>query len=330
MAMKLRNQRILHRVAAACFVFLVLVWAARQRPRGWGAMVNREPLNAQPAARPRIAIVTTILHPDPSFPVWLEYHLQRVDRILIFMDDPSRAPIFEELVRDKPVVLFNGSAIVPDMTPESRLIWRQDANNNVAIRYARENHIDWLMHIDIDEIFYDQHNSTWQTLPNVGMVRFYNLEAVFLPYDIDNYFEDCRLFKPHDGGLPFSAYALGKSAVRVTPNVYSSGPHEFTGYDGEEVILRDPIILHYPTPTYRRWVAKYEHYGNFSDYWYNDPNLPLLSFMTQSRDVIRSALMTGNWEEARKYYISWIPDTETVSRYLENGGLIRISPLNGM
>jgi hypothetical protein len=275
--------------------------------------------------RPLLAIVTTILKPDSSFPVWLEYHLRRVDRILIFMDDPSQSLVFEQLVRDKPVLLFNGSAAVPEMTPESRLIYRQDANNNVAIEYALTNHIEWLLHIDIDELFYDDKNSTWRTT-EAGMVRFLNVEAVFLPYEIDNYFEDCKLFKPHWGDLRFTAYAFGKSAVRVTPTVRSNGPHTFADYEGGDVTVDHPLILHYPTPTFRRWISKFQVYGNFSDFWYGDSNLPLFPFMTQSRDLVRAGLETGEWEEARKYYTSWIPDAESVARYVESGELMRISP----
>jgi hypothetical protein len=318
------NRRALQRLGvAACFVFLLLFWTLTPS-EGPSAIVG------DVHVRPLTAIVTTILNPDPSFPVWLEYHLCRVDRILIFMDDPSKAPVFEELVRDKPVVLFNGSAAVPEMTPESRLIYRQDANNNMAIEYALTNHIEWLLHIDIDELFYDDNNSTWRTTGgsenHVGMVRFYNVEAVFLPYEIDNYFEDCKLFKPHWGDLRFTAYALGKSAVRVTPKVRSDGPHAFADYEGGDVVLDHPLILHYPTPTFRRWISKFEHYGSFSDFWYDDPNLPLFPFMTQSRDLVRAGLETGEWEEARKYYTSWIPDAESVAGYLESGGLMRISP----
>jgi len=329
--MKLRNRRILQRlIATACFVVLVLVWAAGHREPRLGRMFSREAGKAERPADARMAIVTTILSPDPSFPVWLEYHLRRVDCILLFLDDPSKTAIFEELVGDRRVVLFNGSTAQADMTPESRLIWRQDENNDVAIQFAQANHIDWLLHLDVDELFHDQHNSTWQTLPDVGMVRFYNVEAVFLPYEIDNYFDDCRLFKPHDGDLPYSAYVYGKSAVRVTPNVRSDGPHEFAGYDGKDIIVRNPVILHYPTPTYERWVAKYRHYGNFSDYWFDNPDMPLIPFMMESRDVIRSAFMSGDWEEAREYYISWIPDAASVLGYLESGDLVRFSPLNSM
>jgi len=328
--MKPRNRRTLLRlIAAACFVVLVLVWARDTQPR-LGDSFRREAGRAERPAGTRLAIVTTVLNPDPSFPVWLEYHLRRVDHILLFLDDPSKAAVFEELVGDKPVVLFNGSTTQPDMTPESRLIWRQDENNDMAIQYAQANHIDWLLHLDVDELFYDQHNSTWQTMPDVGMVRFYNVEAVFLPYEIDNYFDDCRLFKPDEGDLPYSAYVYGKSAVRVSPNVRSDGPHEFAGFEGNSVMVHNPLILHYPTPTYQRWVAKFEHYGNFADYWFNNPDIPFMSFMTESRDVIRTAFMTGDWEQAREYYISWIPDAGSISQYLENGDLIRISPLNSM
>ena len=275
-----------------------------------------------------IAITTTILDPDPSFPVWLEYHLRRVDLIIIFMDDPNKQPHFESLVHNKPVVLFNGSTVEPDMTPESRLVYRQYANVNAAIDFALENNISWLMHIDTDELFYDQGNKTWQTWPNVGMVRFNNLEAVFLPYEVDNFFEDCKLFKRSAGEPWFSAYGLGKSAVRLTTGVHSIGPHEFEGFENESIMVDEPTILHYPTPTFQRWLAKYELYGNFSDFWYNDPNRPILPFMKQSRDAIHSSLLSGTWDEALSFYLSWIPGSRDIPRFIESGALVRLSPLD--
>src|SRR5579871_1745507 len=113
-----------------------------------------EPL--EQITRPQsIAISTTILSPDSNFPVWLDYHLRIVDLVMLFMDDPRRQPQFESFIQGKPVILFNGSTTASDVTPASRLILRQDQNNEAAIAYAIEHNITWLIHIDTDEIFYE-------------------------------------------------------------------------------------------------------------------------------------------------------------------------------
>jgi hypothetical protein len=274
------------------------------------------------------AISTTVLNPPPTFPIWLAYHLRRVDLVIIFLDDPSERPRIESLVHGKPVVLFDGSMASPDMSPASRLIVRQDINNDAAIAYALANNITWLLHIDIDELFYEDGDSSWKTMENVGVISFVNHEAVPLSYPALNWFEECTLFKINGGNIHFMAYVNGKSAVRVTQGVQSSGPHNFWGYQGEYVNVTRPMILHYPTPSFESWVAKYKFYGEFSDYWFDDPDQPnTVSFMLESRDQLRAALASGNWEEARNFYNSMIPENATHEHYLSTGDLRIFKPL---
>lgn len=273
-----------------------------------------------------IAISTTITRPGPTLPIWLDYHLRRIDLIMIFMDDPTERPLFERIVGGRSVILFNGSNDHPNMSTPSRLMMHQSSNNEVAIAYALANKIKWLMHIDTDEIFYEEGDRSWQTLENVGQVSFVNHEAVPLNHAVTNFFVECTLFKV-TGEMGFMAYGNGKSAVRVTPGVRPWGPHAFIDYEGESVTVKRPMILHYPYPSFEIWAAKYEHYGNFSNFWYDDPDQPNeLIFMLESRDIVLSAISTGNWEEAHKYFNGQIPDIETRDRLLASDDLRQYSP----
>jgi hypothetical protein len=273
-----------------------------------------------------LAISTTMLSPAVTFPQWRDYHLQVADLILIFMDDPSRRSEFERYQNGR-LVLFNGSLAAPELTLESRLMVRQDENNNAAIAYALQNNITWLMHIDSDEIFYEESYHNWTDL-DVGVVHFTNHESVPLNYDPTNPFEECTLFKTNGGVLPFMAYGNGKSAVRITPGVHSSGPHQFAGYEGEEQWLDRPVILHYCTPSFDKWRSKYIQYGNFSDYWWGSPDYPNeLRFMLDSRDHVQKALRTGDWEEAREFFNKQIPEPQTIETLLSAGDLKRFYPL---
>jgi hypothetical protein len=284
-----------------------------------------------PYANKSLAITTTVLHPDPTLPIWLDYHLRRAAVILIFMDDPAERPIFERLIQGRSVVLLDGSDAEHQLTPESGIIYRQDANNEKAIQFARSNNITWLMHIDPDELFYEQGDQSWETDTNIGHIRFTNHEAVFLPYEIANFFPNCTIFRSDNQSETMRAYYYGKSAVRITPGVSSYGPHKFKGFQGEDRYVRRPMILHYPTPTFDRWVAKYTHYGNFSGNWYDSttPN-PVYPFMIGSRDHVQAALRSGNWTAAREYYISQIPDPSTVEDRVRTGDLLRITPFDGI
>ena len=276
-----------------------------------------------------LAIMTTILNPDPTFPIWLDYHLRRFNLIIIFLDDPSEQPMLEQLVKGKPVVFFNGSTAWSDSVPD-RLIIRQEANVNAALAYSLSKNITWLLHIDIDELFYENGNRSWETWDGVGSIQFINHEAVSSPREVVNFFEECNIFRFDGESTGFMAYVWGKSAVRVTAGVYGNGPHKFEGYQGEKVEVRVPMILHYPTPTFDRWVAKYKLYGNFSDIWFGDSNRPMMRFMAQSRDLVHAAVASGNWDKAREYYYSWIPDNATMGKYLRQGDFRLITPLTDM
>lgn len=283
-----------------------------------------------PRTRPKatLGIATTILRPAPSFLIWLDYHLQHnTDLFIVFMDDPTERANIERAVQGRPVVLLEGSKVHPEMTPESRLILRQDANNNAAIEYALTRNLTWLMHIDIDELLYEDGDQSWRDEEGIGEVSFVNHESVPLRHESTNYFAECHLFKVNNRRLPFMAYANGKSAVRLSPGVQGFGPHEFWGYRGERKWVTSPMILHYANPSFESWVAKYRFYGDFPDYWYDDPSQPNgIHFMLQSRDQLQAALKTGNWDDARNFYYSMIPDENDTEELIRRGDLLRIDP----
>jgi len=277
-----------------------------------------------------LAIATTILRPGPSFSIWLDYHLQHdTDLIIVFMDDPAERSSIDRIVQGRPVVLLDGSKVASDMTPESRLILRQDENNNAAIAYALSRNITWLMHIDIDELLYEDGDQSWRDDEDAGEFSFVNHESVPLRHESRNYFADCHLFKVNGGELPFMAYGNGKSVVRLGPGVQGLGPHAFWGYQGVRKEVKKPMILHYANPSYESWLAKYRFYGDFPDYWFNNPDQPnSVSFMLQSRDQVRAAEATGNWDAARNFYYSMIPDEHDIEDLVRSGTLLRIDPFS--
>jgi hypothetical protein len=218
-----------------------------------------------------------------------------------------------------------------DMSP-SGVMNRQNSNTEIALDIALKKNITWLLHIDIDELFYEpEGDRSWQTLDGVDHITFVNHEAVPLAHEVHNPFLECTLFKVN-GRLEFIAYGNGKSAVRLAPEVQSWGVHAFTGYKGEKIHMRDnqqsPVILHYPNVCFENWVQKYIAYGKFSNFWFEDPTQALtLTFMLESRDRLQKALESGNWEEAREFFNSMIPDSEACERMLQAGDMRRYSPL---
>ena len=237
------------------------------------------------------------------------------------------------MIQGKPVELFNGSSDRKNRSPPG-VMKRQNMNTQTAINFALTKNITWLLHIDNDELFYEQGDRSWVALEGVGHVTFINHEAVPLSYEGTNYFAGCTVFKVD--GIEFMAYQGEKSAVRLSHGVRLIGVHKFTGYLGEHRTLSKPMILHYPHPSFESWVAKFTRYGWFAEI--EDQDYPEVKgyysagkgtreFMFKSRDLVQAALSTGHWAAARAFYDEQVYDDVTVQYFLSKKTLRRYSPL---
>jgi hypothetical protein len=283
-----------------------------------------------------IAIATTVLHPEPTFLAWLDYHLRWVQHVVIYMDDINERPEFVRLCGDRPVTLLEGSKVAPKMSPESRLIQHQMENMKHAIAYLIERGYTWLLHIDQDELLYGPRveSRAWAQDPEVGLVTFPNHEALPVDFDTSDPFRDCLYFWVNgvDRNANFLAYGNGKSAVRLSPGVEPRGAHWFSGHVGRaaKTLHEEAVILHYPYPSYGSWLRKFNHYGAFPDHWFGDRMAPkIMNFMLQSRDTIQEAHKTGDWAKARSFFSKRILDPESRDRASSQGKIRRYTPFAG-
>jgi hypothetical protein len=280
-----------------------------------------------------IAIATTVLHPGPLLPVWLDYHLRWVQHIMVYMDDAEERPEFERLCEDRPVTLLAGSQVEPQMTPESRLICRQVENMEHAIEHLTELGFTWLLHIDMDELLYGPlvDSRAWATDPGVGLVTFTNHEALPVDFETQDPFRDCEYFWVNgvDRNANFLAYGNGKSAVRLGRGVEPRGPHSFAGHAGRAWAppADEAMVLHYPYPSYGRWLRKFQHYGRFPEYWFGDRWAGMiLDFMRRSRDEVQKAQAVSDWTNARAFFDEKIPDPASRDEAMAQGKIRRYTP----
>lgn len=161
---------------------------------------------------------------------------------------------------------------------------RQVAFVNSCFQKAHELNIEWIFHIDSDELlegsllFFDTLQSDIQTL------KFQNVEAVFDEKNTTCF--SATTFLHCNKGAQCRAYANGKAAGRVVPGVQLAGPHDFS-YNGlidgphkKDIEFETLHILHYESCSFGSWAEKFKHLSS-----QNKSDIPF-SYYSESIDTI--------------------------------------------
>ena len=222
------------------------------------------------------SIVTTVKGVQSSIDAWVSYHLALgFVHLFVYFDDPVECSSIDLLAR------FPSSRVSPIPHDDRlRAAWRElpdsehclprafDAGNRVgsglnlrqelnarhAMRLAHSRGLDWLLHIDGDELFYPglsgDAQSHFSGLANAGVEVFcyINHEGVPETAHTEEPFSEVTLFKRNMDAVPRTAtaraagtfwtdrvdahsyflyYDNGKSAARVRPGVRPLSPHEW-------------------------------------------------------------------------------------------------------
>ncbi|GAB4832239.1 Glycosyltransferase-like KOBITO 1 [Ancistrocladus abbreviatus] len=152
------------------------------------------------------------------------------------------------------------------------LFVKQSLNMEMAIVMARNDNVDWIIHLDTDELLHpagDREYSLRQLLldipKNVDMVVFPNYESSVERDDIKDPFGEVSMFKKNYDHLPkdtyfgmykestrgnpnyFLTYGNGKSAARIQDHLRPNGAHRWHNYmkTPNEIKLEEAAVLHY-------------------------------------------------------------------------------------
>lgn len=284
---------------------------------------------------PTIAICTTTLPPRASFNTWVDYHLQHVDRIFLFIDGSMDAGTRNISVPPRMSVFANEDSGIEMRSPNDTMMM-QSKNVEIALDLCRRENIDWLFHIDSDELIWSRSTELKTYLGqldnDISQVSFVNHEAAQCLEDVENCFTELHIFKRNGAAylLPendprrscfFHAYGNGKSAVKVDRCNSPNGVHQFWTTGGRTYQESgSPCILHYPNPSYRDWLKKWKRHGSFSNFWWEDPTQPItLSFLTGSRDAYMRAESLGDWKIAEDYFKASIFSKEELEQLIGIG-----------
>ncbi|KAL6776982.1 hypothetical protein ACKKBF_B19730 [Auxenochlorella protothecoides x Auxenochlorella symbiontica] len=271
------------------------------------AFLNALAEEAAPRAATRVAVVTTsgvdLRGVRREVLPWLQYHTEMgVSRFYIVYNGHDAAAVQAlETIRHVRLIHVHepwakgvDSALVELYSGLSRqwkgrpgnyaLMVTQGFGEHEGLRRAKEDGMQWLLHLDPDELVQpgDASGSLAEVLgrvpPHVASLRFMNFEGQSEAGDVVNRYEQVTLFRVHKHFITPEAhwyrsrfklgastsflllYANGKAAVRVdAPGVRHLGPHFWTGDPsprwqsadnpgGEftNLVSDDSVILHYP------------------------------------------------------------------------------------
>ncbi|CEM22552.1 unnamed protein product [Vitrella brassicaformis CCMP3155] len=220
----------------------------------------------------RVAIVTTAAFGSTAAPLrsFIRYHLAKeFAKIYLFIDDPhdwAAREVARQCQCDGLRVFERGEQLERDIMAEccdlfSRLkdihhtevVARQMLNASYAAVVASADGMDWLLHIDSDELFYTEEPSVkphFQALTGNGyhQMTYANHEGVPTSIDCQDYFAAVSLFRTHPSHVPFTHearramhwwverlgrgqyfafYDNGKSAARVVPGLRARDVHRW-------------------------------------------------------------------------------------------------------
>lgn len=201
---------------------------------------------------PKLGIVACIKNPK-NIETWLKLHRDvGISRFYIRLED---TPELVEYFRSQPDVHL----VVADSKSADEyadLMARQSQMVDLALDLAKKDGIDWVIHIDCDEVL-DGGLDEIRTLPgDVGTFWMQNYEAMYdtIPKTADNCFK-AEKFRNCATDM-CASYANGKGGGKVGVS-QSHGPHRFKS-NQKEVKLTNVTVKHFESCDFDQYIAKYK------------------------------------------------------------------------
>jgi len=231
-----------------------------------------------------LAAVSTVKAPSDQLLAFVNYHLNiGIDRLYLYFDDPEDPAIdLLQPYTDVTITVCDSEYWMHGGSPKDASIeLRQIRNANHVLTLARTHGIDWITHIDSDELIYpasDIKEYLAELAQGVNLVRMRIGEAVGVSTSKHTIFDDIKYFKNRAGkkkideasdrgclrpffyGEYFRAHVQSKCIVRTSSPVKSMKIHtpEATPNSQFEVLLaREIRLLHYDCTSFDSWKEKW-------------------------------------------------------------------------
>lgn len=211
---------------------------------------------------PKCKVAIALLMRRPvDLPIWFKHHRKLgVSHFFIRLED---SPGWEDYLATQTDVTYEISNSDKAGNNYETLMHRQLAFVNMSLGKAHQMGIDWVFHIDSDELLHGSLAVLDELAPQDKCVRIDNAEAVFK--EDDNTCFSAVKFLKCSSGAPCRSYVNGKSGGRAVEGVRLQGPHHFS-FNGEihgENIKEVPFsrlhVLHFDSCSFGAWAEKFKH-----------------------------------------------------------------------
>ncbi|KAB1993229.1 hypothetical protein ERO13_D13G013900v2 [Gossypium hirsutum] len=242
--------------------------------------------------KPKICITTSTSAGLEQILPWMFYHrVLGVTNFFLFVEGHAASPNVSKVLESLPgVKVVYRTKELEEQQAKSR-IWnetwlssffykpcnyelfvKQSLNMEMAIVMARDAGMEWILHLDTDELIHPAGASEYSlrqlllNVPsNVDMVIFPNYESSVERDDIKDPFTEVSMFKKNYDHLPkdtyfgmykestrgnpnyFLTYGNGKAAARIQDHLRPNGAHRWHNYmkTPNEIKLEEAAVLHY-------------------------------------------------------------------------------------
>lgn len=283
----------------------------------------------------KAGIVSTQHKWDAAGQAWANYHLGLgFSPIYLFIDG---APTSSTPASDAVKLIFCTPAYWLDLSPKPSsserlatlqsaigsqrwgtpelLMSRQIINADTALEQARLDGIDWLLHVDGDELFWCPGTSVrdhfWgMEYADIDQVTYINHEAILL-HSPDLAPSGVTFFKRNLFCLPethrpllekirpgkpyFCSYANGKSAARVRNTGGAGGVHDFYARDPgrwHSALVSEQAVLHKPYDSMEHFIAKHSKLSCFPNRIFDEEWSPP-GIYGEARDFVTASDVNG-------------------------------------
>jgi hypothetical protein len=208
----------------------------------------------------KVAIAVMMRKPT-DVALWFDHHRKvGIKKFYVRLEDSPGVAAFLETQKD---VWFKQGESDKENNYTTQ-ITRQTNFVNSILPAAAEEGIDWVIHIDVDELLEGDVLGTLATLdPKMLIAKIKNIEAVYSEEEPTCF--SAKKFIRCDKGGPCTAYVNGKGAGRPVKGVTLGGAHDFV-YNGTvdpavtaQIEFEQFHVLHYDSCSIGTWLEKFAH-----------------------------------------------------------------------